>query len=236
MSRDIPIIFGAAMVQALLADRKSMTRRLAWRNEHDECISESELQKLQSRGWDAIDGDGDSVTLAKRSAWQEVKIGDRLWVRESVQAEPDADGWDGVRYRADKKWIGSTADNANEADRFLALYHYGKKRGVGVPSIHMPRWASRLTLIVTVVKIERLQDITEADSIAEGVVEDDGSEPDIFYVPGASLHHADKASKVFRYLWESINGLDSWTANPEIVALSFRVIQANIDTLEATSA
>lgn len=161
----------------------------------------------------------------------------RLWVREAVRAEPDADGWDGVRYLADNAWGGSTADSANDADKFLDLYHYGKKRGAGVPSIHMPRWASRLTLIVTATKIERLQDISEADAKAEGCE---------LFVPGHGWITKDdlaegysnylNARAGFEDIWRTLHGEESWRENPEVVALSFRVIKANIDAPEARAA
>lgn len=97
----------------------------------------------------------------------------------------------------------------------------GKKR----PSIFMPRWASRLTLELNDVRVERLQDISEADAYAEGVA-----------IPS---HHAfassgnpelrNEARCAYQQLWESINGPGSWDANPWVWALTFRVHQQSID-------
>jgi hypothetical protein len=97
----------------------------------------------------------------------------------------------------------------------------------------MPRWASRLTLIVTGVKVERLRDISEADAKAEGCIEDDGDIPGIWYVPGAHLpRHGASAKDCFQLLWEKINGEEAWSSNPWVVAVSFEVHRCNIDSME----
>lgn len=144
------------------------------------------------------------------SLWQSVEAGDRLWVRES--------GAFAVRhapiYRAD-----------------------GEQGGwKWTPSIHMPRWASRLTLIITATKIERLQNITDEDAQAEGIVEDDGDTADIWYIPGAAaagwkIQMAARPASVFKSLWIALHGADAWDANPEVVALTFTVHLQNIDAI-----
>jgi hypothetical protein len=128
--------------------------------------------------------------------------GDRLWVREShwwFKDEPDNScGYyppkltrEDVEYRAD-------GDDGRKVWR---------------PSIHMPRWASRITLEVTGVRVERLQDISEADARAEGVE------------PNAFERTADNyGSVLYRRLWESINGPGSWDANPWVWVVEFRRI------------
>lgn len=90
------------------------------------------------------------------------------------------------------------------------------------PSIHMPREFSRMTLIVTDVRIERLHDISEADSIAEGLarVDLDGMDPRGWY----------------RDLWDSINGAGGWQSNPWVTAYTFRVIKQNIDQIDREAA
>lgn len=204
--RDIPIIFSGPMVRALLAGRKTMTRRLV-------LVSRTIKREVTPKSYR-------STVRIVRSSWCDVRPGDQLWVRENFARNAnqlsDTHMDTGIVYAADGK--GRALDNGDEKP--------------WTPCIHMPRSASRLTLIVTGTTTELLQNISENDAIAEGVVEDDGSEPDIFYVPGAGLRHANRASKVFQYLWESINGLDSWARNPEVVVLSFRVIRANIDAPE----
>jgi len=106
-----------------------------------------------------------------------------------------------------------------EAD-FCTAHSFGKLR----PSIFMPREFSRLTLIVECVKVERLQDISEADAITEGV-------------GLCAAHEAQGATarELFKHLWNSINGADSWEANLWVLAISFSVVKANIDAPELTN-
>lgn len=134
------------------------------------------------------------VAQAMQSPWTKVGVGQRLWVRENR--------WRNGGYAAtDKPSI------ANDGM---------------IPSIHMPRFASRLTLLVTARKVERVQDINETDAKAEGVL-------DIEFPDGR------KASPVllFRALWCKLHGDESWEENPEIVCLSFKVIPENVDALAA---
>lgn len=108
------------------------------------------------------------------------------------------------------------------------------------PSIHMPRWASRLTLIVEAVKVERLQDISEADAQAEGLLPYPHEGPGGMTVTSWHWLHGKPEEETyctpqyaFRALWNSINGADAWDANPFVVAVSFVVHRANIDALKA---
>lgn len=121
----------------------------------------------------------------KPSPWQKVTPGDRLWTREAL--------WRNGGYVA--------TDTPNIVDE-------GKR-----PAIHCPRAASRLTLIVTATKIERLQEISGDDAWREGV------------------EKLTDAQRQFRTLWESLHGTASWDANPQVVALSFVVHRQNIDTM-----
>lgn len=194
------------MVRANLVGAKTMTRRLAWRRVSTGC-------------------DDDRPAYAP-SLWQKVKPGDLLWVRESVACRPDADDYDALYYPADDAVVRSWADDDETADRFHALYCYRGKRGEMVRSIHMPRWASRLTLIVTATKIEPVQAISEADAMAEGAT------PVLVPPDGGGAPHVEG----FAELWSNLHGSASWNANPEVVAISYRVIKANIDSPEARAA
>jgi hypothetical protein len=89
------------------------------------------------------------------------------------------------------------------------------------PSIHMPRWASRITLEVTGVRVERLQDISEADAIAEGI--DLNASAIGIRTTGESPQPM--AIAIYRSLWESINGPQSWDANPWVWVVEFRRIE-----------
>lgn len=147
---DIPIMFSAPMVLALLAGRKTMTRRLAWRPAKvNRRVEHGSLSKLM-----------------RESIWQRVKPGDRLWVRES-----------GIVQFADvtRIKIGYAADGVtSDWIEFPERLAFEPEIGHGVPN-GVYREASRLTLVVTATKIEPLQRISKADVIAEGITERNGA-------------------------------------------------------------
>lgn len=190
--REHPIIFSGPMVRALLEGRKTQTRRLAWRH-RDHRVGQSPAP----------------------SPWQRVKPGDRLWVRESVCGEEAEDEAAGVRYAADDAWR-PIANSPEASEDWLRLYTYRTDDtltgGKPVPSIHMPRWASRITLHVEAVRVERLHSITDADAAAEGVDARAATEP------------VGMAAYRFRELWDSLHGAECWDANPEVVVLQFRAL------------
>ncbi len=130
--------------------------------------------------------------------------GDRLWVRETHATNSHGDR---AYYRADchqrgKDWIRPMGEGAE-----ICI-------GRWTPAIHMPRWASRLTLEITAVRVEQLQEIGEADAVAEGCAGGHGAIKGYAYNATPQEH--------YRALWESINGAGSWDANPWVWALSFR--------------
>ena len=200
---DIPVLFSAPMVRALLEGRKTMTRRLAW-----------DIARIGPE------------FPGKPSRWQRVKPGDRLWVRESLDLRgdrPDLPIWQ-ASYRAD----GAPLDLSVPANLAFAEGKADQRRGRFINSIHMPRSFSRLTLIVDAVKIERLQDISEDDAKAEGCS---------LYVPGHGFIEVNDLSEGFsnyldpiggfQNIWADLRCSESWNANPEVVAISFRVIKSN---------
>lgn len=207
MPRDIPIIFSKPMVCALLDGRKTMTRRLAHREFRDS-DQRSRMVRYQVEGHNYI---GNVVCRKPPSPWQKVEPGDRLWVRECWAGYIEKmDGTTGV------PWAHYRATDEND---FLPGMKWK-------PSIHMPRWASRLTLVVTSTKIERLHDISEADAKAEGWTprpEVSAADPEV---------HRDAARDWFSDLWTDLHGVESWRSNPEVVALSFNVVRQNIDGIE----
>lgn len=157
--------------------------------------------------------------------------GDRLWVRETFRRWQGSASGKTACYVADGVWL----DHGSGWT--------GKPEGItwctpATPSIHMPRWASRLTLIVEAARIEPLQAITEADAIAEGCVWDDAKSS--FWVPGVEHPNKDfpylsrpTAREMYAALWDTIHGSGEWLKNPEVVALTFRVEADNIDRLAA---
>jgi hypothetical protein len=136
------------------------------------------------------------------------QAGDRLWVRETFHVCPHHDD---VFYKSD--------------DLLLPRKCMAHRRWR--PSIHMPRWASRITLKITGVRVERLQDISEADAIAEGI-EPDGDfwkhyGPHPLKDLGENVAHAYPVNS-FRSLWHSINGPESWAANPWVWVVEFKCV------------
>lgn len=138
--------------------------------------------------------------------------GDRLWVREvfaygwPVEGNhqlPECNQEHAITYRAD----------GNRP--------FGSRRRWHSP-IHMPRWASRLTLIVTDVRVQRLQEISEADAVAEGI------EPGRRLSCGGMSH---TAVDIFCDIWTSIHGPEAWALNPWCAVLSFTVHRCNIDQM-----
>ncbi len=217
---DIPIIFSAPMVRALLEGRKTMTRRLAWQ------FKTLPAQKPDgslhtSKMWQCFSSNGDGIeTWRRHSPWQKVKVGDRLWVRESACFTIDQ----GTRKPAKTEWFLADGENPYR-DNFTV-----KSR----PSIHMPRWASRITLVVTETKIQLLQGISEMDACAEGCEEDWADGLPVWYVPGGGMsRHRATGEECFEWLWSSLHGVESWEANPDVVALTFTVHQQNIDAMDA---
>lgn len=224
---DFPIIFSPQMVRALLEGRKTMTRRLAWK--------EGKPKTIKGR---AMTG------FRRASPWQRVKPGDRLWVRENYRLNAwgeDGELW--FKYPANDQvlWVDPTDGDiaqdwiehaCDELDRRgVQLNENGNYPSTAPlatrPSIHMPRWGSRITLIVSGFKIEPLHNISEADAEAEGVYT--GKDGDL-----GPLDISARA--LFSDLWRTINGADSWGQNPEVVAISFKVEKRNIDDHNARAA
>lgn len=199
---DKPILFSGPMVRALLAGTKTQTRRTL--NPQPELLSTG-LYHVFNRAGGLVGVPEDEVGVAAVD-YLRIQKGDRLWVRESID-KSSRQGDDEIGYKAD--WPGDA-------------------RGLGWrPSIHMPRWASRLTLTVTDVRVERLQDCSDDDAFAEGIPTDSpvaGIEIDIdgYWWSGA-------ARARYRKVWEAINGPGSWDANPWVAAYTFTVHQGNID-------
>lgn len=161
--------------------------------------------------------------------------GDRMWVRETWRISPDAcEGWPPEAVPC-KGWIDYRAGGAEEmsAPSFShALDAFGRQVDVDWdclpetwrPSIFMPRWASRLTLIVEDVRVQRLHEISEEDARAEGT-----SEPSLRELGGDLAQAAWSDRQVFSRLWNSLHGPDAWAANTWVCALTFRVERRNID-------
>lgn len=211
---DRPILFSAPMVRALLDGRKTQTRRVLKPQPTCSAVQSFEDDDGIMR-WvpDPIDRPSDEVPLPVRFA-----VGDRLWVRETWAHVPLKGGAMGAIYRADGE---SAEDDIEEGWDFLGKWRV---------SIHMPRKFSRLTLAVTDVRVQRLQEIGEGDAKAEGVIEYEPDELDpAEFAPCEGGYIYNNAVSAYGDLWNRINGAGAWDANPWVVALTFTVERRNID-------
>ena len=148
--------------------------------------------------------------------------GDRLWVRESLKrVGAPHHGWS---YAADGVMVSLPRSDPRVAAMIAWAHH---KEGDNAPSIHMPRWASRLTLIVTATKIERVHEISEQDALREGM--------DFASFKDGTAKGLDPKSS-FAILWNELHGAGAWESNPEVVALTFIVHKQNIDALPKAEA
>lgn len=221
--KERPILFSAPMVCAILEDLKTQTRRV-W-----------SLPKWAE--WDFIGGGEEKGQLIPKDqnlrGWYSVdevvcpygKIGDRLWVREAwrttegfdIYPPRDIQATTPIRYEADGAWtfpdVGMTGSG-------------GKYR----PSMFMPRWASRITLEITGMRVERLNDCSETDAMAEGCQTDIGEGSGLYWFDGLGVNKesgrafAYDAKEAYSWLWESINGDESWAANPWVWVIEFKRI------------
>jgi hypothetical protein len=162
--------------------------------------------------------------------------GDKLWVREAF-ADVNTSSGPGIGYRADGGFYQPEYDGPDygggpsyDYDKYPGRYTMwfddlmaGAPDHKWRPSIHMPRWASRLTLEVTDVRVQRLQDISEEDARAEGVECDSDGWRD-YLMPATQC--APTASDSYLTLWNSLHGEGAWAANPWVWAVSFTPLYA----------
>lgn len=201
--KTIPMIFNTEMVKALLDGRKTVTRRPIKMPMRDRDIG----CELSPREVSAEIDNG----LFLNSPYC---IGDLIWVRETSHClmTKNESGW----LQTKKRYF--SADNYSKPEYEVDDFHIWKT----IPSIHMPRWASRLTLRVTDVRIERAQDITEEEAKAEGAFCSNVNE----------FHNAASPSycRAFKNIWNSI--YSNWDENPYVWVIEFEVAHKNVDEVE----
>ncbi|WP_130958659.1 hypothetical protein [Klebsiella pneumoniae] len=197
------MIFNGEMVRAILDGRKTQTRRIM-KPQPEPCPRgghwwpsnvfktmlhvEEEMQNGKG-GWGGLVGD----------ACPFGDVGDRIWVRETW-AEAGASAPDLKLYRANyPEHVPSIYENVPPAEEIR-----------WTPSIHMPRWASRILLEITGVRVERLRSMSQDDARAEGVIAASGPM---------------EAGLAFRELWDSIYGEESWKANPWVWVIEFKRVE-----------
>lgn len=229
MKKEIPILFSTPMVQAILDGRKTQTRRI---------ITGKHLEVLNHIGKD----DFNVLTCPKGVP------GDLLWVREAYKLI----GWDfedaelTVEYRDGSKDV--VVDTHEDPDWLIAQIDKLENKGIiiqseidderflftdkphpWIPSIHMPKFVSRIWLEIVSIKVERLQDISEDSAIKEGVELDSAGRyknylgPDIW----GREFKCQSPSHSFKELWQKINGKESWDLNPWVWVIEFRKTNKN---------
>lgn len=226
--KERPIIFNADMVRAILAGTKTQTRQVVKPQPPSKTFQVTPYHHPDSRprffAWKSGFGGAEM-----HPQWEPIPCpygqpGDRLWVRETWNS---FDGWAGYYYAADYDgWgIGPDDDPDHVPDHAVRWK----------PSIHMPRAASRITLEITSVRVERLQEIWEndADCIAEGIEEMPPHPCGVRrwrnYQPGHpqawSLNLVTPGNS-FSTLWRSINGDESWDADPWVWVVEFKRVES----------
>lgn len=228
---DRSILFIAPMVRALLAGRKTMTRQVLKFGSEPPIWLGDGLATNDPNFWAFryYDKGSDCTEYLYLPNAPRFVVGDHLWVREAWRTLHANDCLAPRHLAEDPSKITFEADT----ERRNPLWAFGRLR----PGIHMPRWASRLTLVVTQVRVERLQDISRADAIAEGLALASNHIEEFWRWP-EPLHEGLWLSPVaaYAFLWDQINGSGAWAANPWVVAITFTVHHQNIDALRAQEA
>lgn len=220
--KERPILFNADMVRAILEGRKTQTRRVIseklLHHGYDSAFNRATslrgcpltpFQDLEGPPGKMLSMSKESIQTVINSTCPHGKPGDRLWVREAAiitpanwcrrkdSTHPDAPGGPrGVQYLASHPCTEAAED-------------YGLKK---TPSIHMPRWASRITLEITGIRVERLNEITRGEAMEEGC-------------PTPNMAGQTDPRAWFSDLWESINGAGSWGVNPWVWVIGFRKVE-----------
>lgn len=219
--KDRPILFSAPMVRALLDGSKTQTRRVVKpQPDSRPGMNCTRLIFKDRKGKPLLDEALEATEpVLYRSLCPYGQPGDRLWVRESLGYDAEY----GHFYAA--KAPGSLG-NASGRTYLCSLFDTDEVKTYSedplmpnrsVPSIHLPRRYSRITLEVTGVRVERLQDISEGDGMAEGAFVWAGEQD-------TPVRNLPEARLGYRQLWEAINGNGSWDLNPWVWVVEFRVL------------
>lgn len=193
-----PILFSTPMVKAILEGRKSQTRRIIKPQPIDNIEVDGNFFDGKHSGYVKVDG---------HPNWQQqfvsefcrFQIGDILWVRETWQLMPAL---------------------AQYSERFVyKADNFGRDTDKWRPSIFMPREACRIFLKITNIRVERLQDISEEDAIAEGITMNNGPHSGWYWME--NVYSTDNPVMAYQLLWQKINGKESWDNNVWVWVISF---------------
>ena len=270
--KEIPLLFQTEMVQAVVEDRKTQTRRTkglesknehpnAWNREGNPCWSMNRLwdstqeknpNPLKIEYGFRLNDEPDADIVYQRCPYG--KPGDLLWVRETHKVGAwREDGRVAYNYKASPElvntpWVTFEYDYTGEKFERLqtthtdfllnkgyksdqdGFFHWeaGKSPFPWKPSIYMPKVAARIWLMVEEIRVERLQEISEEDAIAEGVDFAESSNgktyKDYLLYPNDVYEWYNSPKRSFESLWKSINGRESWNQNPWVWVIEFRVL------------
>lgn len=227
------MIFNAEMVRAILDGRKTQTRRpIKWKQTRFTEIGERE----DGSKWPWSEDAEHACDF-----WHPCPfgaVGDRIWVRETW-SDVNLDGAPAVAYRADDEVYDLMENESlldedgafNYQDTRVSKYQFAAWHsdlisgieGNWRPSIHMPRWASRILLEITNVRVERLNSMHDVDAMREGIQNLTTCSHSDFGIPG--VVNAQHPVRAFQLLWESIYGTDSWHANPWVWVIEFKRVE-----------
>lgn len=213
--KERPILFSSPMIRALLDGSKTQTRRIVKDQPFQREVDGLWLKRIGRNKWTSPER-WEKVTKNRKLIFQRscklefnewlmgfcpYAVGDRLWVRETFCHQSE-DGY----VSTDKFWYAATDLNKD-----------GTERSAWCPSVHMPREASRITLEITGVRVERVQGISEKDAKAE-------ASPLTEMVRGTKVWNSSYRAG-FRSLWSSVNGEESFEANPYVWVAKFKRVR-----------
>lgn len=197
------MIFNAEMVRALLDGRKTQTRRpIKWKQTRFTEIGERE----DGSKWPWSEDAEHACDF-----WHPCPfgaVGDRIWVREAFRVHSRATDVATLVYKASER--NSWTEQTRRVP--VAVCNKPATPEKWTPSLHMPRWASRILLEITGVRVERLRSMSQDDARAEGVIAASGPM---------------EAGLAFRELWDSIYGEESWKANPWVWVIEFKRVEGS---------
>lgn len=217
------MIFNAEMVRAILDGRKTQTRRVMKVQPESNQLGlllitdSTKRSDIGKYHWAESNATGNHVR-SKLFSCPFGAAGDRIWVRETFCPVDDTQygGEKWVDYRATPRYEASHPAGWDSAPNDAEALKWR-------PSIHMPRWASRILLEITDVRVERLNSIHDVDAMREGIQNLTTCSHADFGIPGVvNTQHPVRA---FQLLWESIYGADSWRANPWVWVIEFKRVE-----------
>lgn len=198
-----PILFSAAMVRAILAGKKTQTRRVC---------KKQPRQVLEMLFWDYAKGLSAGTCGGVPQCYLDTcpygQIGDQLWVRETYAEVPK------TAYANSNVFQKVSTSKEDKAFVYRACFDLSASAITWKPSIFMPRAASRILLEITAIRVERVQDISEHDAIAEGI-------------EFSSIGGGMDAHQNYCGLWSKINGNQSWIENPWVWVVEFKRVEVS---------